>query len=137
FADQADDLAGLHRDGEVADRMRPIRAGRQRDREVLHAQHRAFHSFLDMRGSRVSRRPSPSMFTARTVSVRKTPGIRMLWGSSWNTPRPSAMMLPQVGASGGMPTRRRLRSAPSRVAEPQTWVAGTSGGARVFGSTWR
>jgi D-arabinose 1-dehydrogenase-like Zn-dependent alcohol dehydrogenase len=89
------------------------------------------------RGSSWSRRPSPSMLTASTVTARKMPGKRMLCGKTRNSARPSAMMLPQVGVSGGMPTPRNERIASSRMAEAQTNVAWTMSGASVLGTTWR
>ncbi len=51
--------------------------------------------------------------------------------------RPSAMMLPQVGVSGGMPMPRKDRIASIRMAEPQMKVPCTISGAMVLGSTWR
>src|SRR5205814_777938 len=78
------------------------------------------------RGSSWSRSPSPSMLTASTVAARKMPGKRMLCGKTRNSARPSAMMLPQVGVSGGMPTPRKDRIASIRMAEAQTNVAWTT-----------
>ena len=90
---------------------------RQRPRVARRRPHGGVIVFLDMRGSSVSLQPVAEHVDRQHRHVRKTPGIRMLCGSSWNTPRPSAMMLPQVGVSGGMPTPRKLRIASSRMAE--------------------
>ena len=68
------------------------------------------HSRLASRGSSRSRRPSPSRFTASTVMARNAPGIRMVQGAIWKKVRPWAMMLPQLGTSGGTPAPRKLRA---------------------------
>ena len=52
-----------------------------------------------------------------------------------NKPRPSAMMLPQVGVSGGMPMPRNDRIASSRIALAQMKVPCTISAGIVFGST--
>src|SRR6185295_9846275 len=51
--------------------------------------------------------------------------------------RPSAMMLPQVGVSGGIPTPRNDRIASTRIAEATMYVACTISGGSVFGRMWR
>ena len=61
----------------------------------------------------------------------------MLCGKMRNSERPSAMMLPQVGVSGGMPMPRKDRIASIRIAEAQMKVPCTISGATVLGSTWR
>ena len=61
----------------------------------------------------------------------------MLCGKTRNSVRPSAMMLPQVGVSGGMPTPRNDRIASIRMAEAAMKVPCTISGATVLGRTWR
>src|SRR5713226_6121199 len=78
------------------------------------------HSRLANRGSRRSRSPSPKRFTASTVMARNVPGIRIVQGAIWKKVRPWAMMLPQLGTSGGTPAPRKLRPASISIAEAQT-----------------
>ncbi len=61
----------------------------------------------------------------------------MLCGKMRNSARPSAMMLPQVGVSGGIPTPRNDRIASTRIAEATMYVACTISGGSVFGRMWR
>jgi hypothetical protein len=61
----------------------------------------------------------------------------MLWGKTRKSERPSAMMLPQVGVSGGIPMPRNDRIASIRIAEAQMKVPCTISGATVLGKTWR
>src|SRR4029077_9624027 len=91
------------------------------------------HSRLANRGSRRSRSPSPKRFTASTVMARNVPGIRIVQGAIWKKVRPWAMMLPQLGISGGTPAPRKLRPASISMAEAQTYVACTISGASVLG----
>src|SRR5215510_10512053 len=88
-------------------------------------------------GSRRSRRPSPSMLTASTVTARKAPGIKMVHGAIWKKVRPCAMMLPQLGISGGTPAPRKDRPASTSMAEAHTYVACTISGASVLGRMCR
>ena len=76
LADHADDLPPADAERDVLDRMRPVAAARQRDGEARDLQHRIrFDAHRPaIFGSSVSRRPSPRMFTASTVSPRKMPG---------------------------------------------------------------
>src|SRR5690606_28035483 len=99
-------------DGQVDafDGVLPVGAARQADRQVgdfQYVRHGAHTRFM-RRGSSVSRRPSPMMFTARTAIESMTPGKKMIHGASRKKPRPSAMTLPQVGISGGTPAPRKL-----------------------------
>ena len=61
----------------------------------------------------------------------------MLCGKTRKSARPSAMMLPHVGVSGGMPTPRKERIASTRIADALTNVPWTMRGATVLGRTWR
>src|SRR6185369_11811222 len=91
FADQAYDLAARDRERDLRHRFLALAAGRQRDRQIAHLEH--VHMRFAIFGSSVSRRPSPMMFTASTVTARNTPGKNTLCGNSMNCTRPSAMML--------------------------------------------
>src|SRR5277367_361048 len=82
--------------------------------------HSRRHSLLASRGSSRSRSPSPKRFTASTVMARNVPGIRIVQGAIWKKVRPWAMMLPQLGTSGGTPAPRKLSPASISMAEAQT-----------------
>ena len=81
LADQAHDLAPVHGEAYIAYRMRALPARRQSNGEMRDLE-RGRHGQIDfaMRGSSASRRPSPSMFTASTVTATNTPGNRMVCG---------------------------------------------------------
>ena len=51
----------------------------------------------------------------------------MLCGNTRNSVRPSAMMLPQLGISGGMPMPRKLSAASVRMAAAAAPLAATVG----------
>ena len=65
------------------------------------------------------------------------PGAKMTHGVRRKYTRPSAMMLPHDGISGGIPAPRKPRMASSSMAEAQIYVACTMSGGMVLGSTWR
>ena len=80
FAHQAHDLACVDAEACTDRRRARDRPRRQRDRQAAHVEDpRALsligaHKRLLIRGSSVSRKPSPSMFTASTVSASRMPG---------------------------------------------------------------
>ena len=80
----------------------------------------AVHMRRAMRGSSVSRKPSPTRLIASTVMASSRPGKKMIQGAIWKNVRPSAMTLPQLGISGGVPAPRNDRPASVRIAEAQT-----------------
>src|SRR5215467_130065 len=67
------------------------------------------HMRLAIRGSSMPRKPSPARLMDSTVSPNSNPGLRISHGAIWKKVRPSAMMLPQLGTSGGVPAPRKLR----------------------------
>src|SRR5258706_8747682 len=134
LAYETDDLAGLDRERDLRNRLLAVARRGQRDRQLAHFQDA--HTRFAIFGSSVSRSPSPRMLTASTVTARKTPGKNTLCGNSMNCTRPSAMMLPQVGMSGGRPTPRNDRIASMRMPLAQMKVPCTISGAIVFGRMW-
>ena len=76
LADDADDLAGADAERDVLDRMGAVAAAGQADAQAadLEDGRGSFGHRPAILGSSVSRRPSPSMFTASTVRPRKMPG---------------------------------------------------------------
>ncbi|MNR15897.1 hypothetical protein D3C85_1324560 [compost metagenome] len=61
----------------------------------------------------------------------------MMWNATATKLRPSAMMLPQLGICGGMPTPRKLSTASVRMADAAMKVACTIRGANRLGRIWR
>src|SRR4029077_16002446 len=92
------------------------------------------HIRLASRGSSRSRRPSPRRFTPSTTSASAMPGAKMVQGARARNRRLCAIMLPQVGISGGVPAPRKESAASIRIAEAQMYVACTIRGAIVWGS---
>src|ERR1700747_2287989 len=80
FSNQTDKLAGLNGKGHIVKGVSPIAAARQSDRKSEDLQNRGRHYGDFVRGSSASRRPSPSMFTASTVTATKSPGNRIVCG---------------------------------------------------------
>src|SRR4029079_18389805 len=117
FAHQADDFALADREGRLRHGLRAFAAWRERDAQALYV--KDVHTRFAIFGSSVSRRPSPRMLTASTVAARNAPGMKMLCGYWLNCARPSGMMLPQGGMSGGSPTPRKDRIASTRIAAAQ------------------
>ena len=81
FADQTHDLIRVDAEARAIDGQRAIGSGRQRDREAADVEdrrsasaHKRAHRRLLSRGSSVSRKPSPSIFTASTVNASRMPG---------------------------------------------------------------
>ncbi len=56
---------------------------------------------------------------ASTVTARNTPGSSTIHGFNWKYGRASAMMLPQLGISGGVPAPRKLNAASISTADAQ------------------
>ena len=135
FADDAERLAARQVERHAVDRAHHAveRCGTAVRRSRT-SRHRRSHAASRSRGSSRSRRPSPSRLTASTVRRGSAPGIRMVQGAIWKKVRPWAMMLPQLGISGGTPAPRKLtgrpRSAsprrrhrsPARSAAPACWA---------------
>ena len=90
-------------------------------------------------GSTASRTPSPTKFTASTISAITTPGGIQTHGRSRRTPmsRASLIISPRLGTGGRTPSPRKLSEASSRIALPTPNVATTDSGPRIFGIRWR
>ena len=67
----------------------------------------------------MSRSPSPTRFTASTVSDSTTAGKATICGLTCHSARPSVMMLPHDGMSGGVPAPMKDRIASITMAEAQ------------------
>src|SRR4029453_3005986 len=88
-------------------------------------------------GSRRSRMASPKTLKARTTTVIAKPAPMIGQGEPKMLPRPSRMILPQLGFGGCVPIPRKLSDASRRMAEATQSVIRTTIGAEIFGSTWR
>src|SRR5689334_12973134 len=94
---------------------------------------RHVYSRFARRGSSASRSPSPSRFTASTVTDRNSAGKKTIYGFTCHNARPSAMMLPQLGMIGGVPAPMNDNVASVIIAAAQMNVACTISGASVLG----
>ena len=74
---------------------------------------------------------------ANTVGTKNKAGNSTLPGCWLNCTRPSAMMLPQVGTSGGKPSPKKLKIASVSTAEAATNVPCTNKGAMALGRMCR
>ena len=97
LAHDADDFARPDGQADVLDREGAVGALGQPHREIADLEHRGARRALAprdrrarhprivraIRGSSVSRRPSPTMFTASTVTASMAPGKKMIHGVSW------------------------------------------------------
>src|SRR5205085_11986563 len=121
LADDAERLARPDGERHAVDRARDAV-----DREEMRAQvadaeqfvgHRAPHMRRARRGSRRSRSPSPNKLTESTTSASAAPGAKIVHGARLRNSRLCAIMLPQVGISGGVPAPRNDRPASIRIAD--------------------
>src|SRR5262249_10035293 len=111
FAHDAQRVAGRQRQVDLVDG--PERAARrgQLDGDALDRQHRSVHR-APGRGSVSARSVSPTILKASTLRNMKMAGRKASQGAMSRLSRPSAIMLPQLGAGGGTPNPRK-ESAPS------------------------
>src|SRR5713226_8281518 len=119
FAHDAQGFAAIKLERHAIDRAHDAVQCVELRMEIANFQDRV-HSRLASRGSSRSRSPSPKRFTANTVMARNVPGIRIVQGAIWKKVRPWAMMLPQLGTSGGTPAPKKLKPASISIAEAQT-----------------
>src|SRR6185503_16308689 len=77
------------------------------------------HMRRAMRGSSLSRSPSPTRLTESTTSASARPGQNTVQGARARYTRLEAIILPQVGISGGVPAPRKDRAASIRMADAQ------------------
>src|SRR5690606_17384527 len=103
--------------------------------QVLDFQQR--HGQLRSRGSRASRRPSPSRLKASTVTTIVSPGNVATHHALSSVSRPSATMFPQVGVGGATPSPRKERPASRTIVFPIPSVAATMTGASTLGTRCR
>jgi hypothetical protein len=74
FADKPDDLAGAHRQRHAAQCRHHAMPCRERQRQIFDRQHRRQAHRPRCRGSRMSRKPSPSRLKPMAVTRMATPG---------------------------------------------------------------
>src|SRR6185437_6348577 len=135
LADDAQNLAFVHGEGDVLDRGDLAAPGAEGGGEA--ADFQQAHSWILSRGSRTSRRPSPSRLRPSTVIMRAAPGMVIIQGASTMYCRPSAMMLPQVGVGGTAPTPRKDSVASVSTAYANRKESCTISGAIALGRMCR
>ena len=103
---------GAMREGHAIDRARDGAAHLEARAQVAHVQHGRRHRTSTWRGSKASRRPSPSTFAARQVITIARPGKTDIHQSVASCSEPSWMMSPSSAWAGAR--RSRDSSAPPR-----------------------
>src|SRR5690348_9108477 len=136
FADQRDRLAAIDREADGVQRLqtpplRLVRHGQIRDLEERGLCHPPLAIFS--RGSKNSRRPSPSRFTPMTVTHMARPGASAIHGARSINGRASAIISPQSELGGCAPIPTKLNAAPSRIANVIRRLASTMIGGQVLG----
>src|SRR5262249_1969896 len=122
FADDAQRLAGKHVERDAVDRIGHALDGEEMGAQVADAEQRIGHGSNPhmrraRRGSRRSRKPSPNRLTESTTRASATPGAKIVHGARPRKSRLWAIMLPQVGMSGGVPAPRNDSAASIKIAD--------------------
>src|SRR5262245_53818761 len=93
-------------------------AGAKLDGEILHLQGRK-RAHVRLRGSTMSRSPSPSRLKQNTAIIRAAPGKKAIHHSpEIMKPAPSATMMPHSAVGGRTPSPMKERPAALRIAYP-------------------
>src|SRR5262249_3145376 len=93
--------------------------GAEAERQILDVEQRAHLTLARrMRGSRMSRRPSPSRLKPITTRKMAMPGAVAYHQASGRNSRDSAIMRPHSGAGGGAPRPRKPNAAAVRIVAP-------------------
>src|SRR5205085_5796400 len=120
-ADDAERLARLDVERHAVDRPRDAVDGEEVGAQVADTEeivgHAGSHIRRARRGSRRSRSPSPKRLTHSTTSASAAPGAKIVHGARLRNSRLCAIMLPQVGISGGVPAPRNDSPASIRIAD--------------------
>src|SRR5204863_8860415 len=135
----AEHLSLAERQRDAAHRLNKATPRREGDVQVVQCQQRFSH--VRMRGSRMSRTPSPSRLKHSTVSMSARPGK----ATSHHLPvemkrAPSATMMPHSGVGGLTPRPIKESPAALRMAQPRlsdtcTAIAGSTFGSRKRSTT--
>src|SRR5439155_7902905 len=124
FADHCERLAGTQRKGDVLNRLDDARVGEKMRLQMLDLQQsaggarEARHRYSAFRslGSSRSRKPSPTICSDSAERMIAMPGnttSQIAWcANCW----PLAIIVPQVGSSGGTPTPRNDSPASASTA---------------------
>src|SRR5439155_11222195 len=116
FADEAEHFALAERQRHATHRLDQAAPCREGDVQVIQCQ----QGHVRMRGSRISRTPSPSRLKHSTVSINARPGK----ATSHHLPvemkrAPSATMMPHSGVGGLTPRPIKESPAALRIAQPR------------------
>src|SRR5579883_1769484 len=109
FADDAQGAPGGEAEAHPRNRAERPAFGRQLDREILDLEQRRPAHDVPRLGSVTARSVSPTRLKASTVRNMAIEGKKAICGATSRLSRPSAIMLPQVGAGGGTPKPKKLR----------------------------
>src|SRR5690606_5515867 len=114
LADQPEHPSGRQRERDAVHGPHGAARGGDVAAQVRHAQQGVTHRTSPAPGSTRSRRRSPTVLNDRTVRNMAAHGTSTSWGDRARKSLPAAIIAPQLGAGGGMPTPRKL-SAPSTM----------------------
>src|SRR5262249_19900950 len=103
--------------------------------QVLHGQERRLlAAHVRLRGSMMSRRPSPIRLKQNTADMRASPGKSAIHHSPERMQEaPSATRMPHSGVGGLTPSPMKARPAAFSIAQPRLREAWTIIGGRQFG----
>src|SRR5450432_498420 len=139
LTDQAKHLALAERQCDATHRLDQAMSRREGDVQVFDFEQRSSH--VRMRGSRISRMPSPSRLKHNTDSISARPGKATNHHLPVEMKRaPSATMMPHSGVGGFTPRPMKESPAALRIAQPRlsdtcTAIAGSTFGSRKRNTT--
>src|ERR1700749_2681552 len=123
----------MQREIDAAQRLHHAVAGRKADAQIFDLQQRFGH--VRIRGSRMSRSPSPSRLKHNTASIKARPGNATSHHFPVEMKRaPSATMMPHSGVGGLTPRPINESPAALRMAQPRLSDICTAIAGKTFGS---
>src|SRR5262249_53211357 len=135
LADKRERLALADREADTLERLHHARTGAEFDREVLDRE-RGRGGHVRLRGSTMSRTPSPSRLKQNTATIRATPGKSAIHHSpDTMKAAPSATMMPHSAVGGPTPSPMNDRPAALRIAHPMVSDICTTRIGNTLGST--
>src|SRR5471032_7170 len=128
FTDEREHLVLMHGETQVVHCM----LGAEAHGEPIDFQYWFHHERSERRGLRASLRPSPSRFSASTVSTSAPPGKAVRYHAVRSISRPSPIMLPQLTTFGSPMPRNdsadSMRMAVATITEVVTMMGGSAFG---------
>src|SRR5215831_5698583 len=136
LAHQAQHLAAAQREAHAVDRLDHAAPQEEVGVQVADLEDRRLAHSCRSLGSSRSRSQSPNRLTDSTSKVMAMPGISATHQASASRPRPSEIIMPQVGVGGGMPAPRKLSEASAMMTTPMFSVTRTMKVLSTLGRMW-